>query len=77
MTVAADLLEEARRVAYWTGCPLSHLVEDSLRMSLEIYRDEAAKLTDPATGEVVRKRAGEGYPERTGELKQGRPAGRS
>lgn len=75
MTVEEDLLEEARRVAYWTGCPLSHLVADSLRMSLEIYLDEAAQLVDPVTGEVVLKRSGEGYPQR-GELKQGRPAGR-
>lgn len=77
MTVEAGLLEEARRVAYWTGCPLSHLIEDSLKLSLEIYRDEAAQLVDPATGETVKKRAGATYPERTGELKQGRPAGRS
>lgn len=56
----ADLLERAKRVAFWTpGLTLSGLVEEAIRR--EVERREADR--------------GEPFPDRTGDLPKGRPLG--
>jgi hypothetical protein len=56
--IDADLLEDARRVAYWeAGVTLTDLVSDGLRLVTESYRRER----------------GAPYPDREGRVRTGRP----
>lgn len=68
-----ELIEHMRDIAWWRRQTLSGLARSAFRELVERLHSEAVLLTDPVTGETIRKPADEPYPPRNSPLKRGRP----
>lgn len=69
-----DLAKEVRDIVFWTNnLTVSSFMEQAARDMAEHYRGQEVNLLDPETNEVFRKRAGEPYPDKAGDIKTGRP----
>lgn len=70
----ADLAEDLRRYVWWTnGETLTGAVVEALRAFMAEKTADRVFLIDPESKQPLEKPAGEPYPPKKGDLRQGRP----